>query len=66
MHITQRSSVEFAGKGLVSYMYMIQTVRDDYCGEQHRGWQACADVRAPEVNYLSLVIFIFVLFIFIY
>ena len=51
MHITHRSSVEFAGKGLVSYMYMIQTVRDDYCREQHRGWQACADIRAPEVDY---------------
>ena len=51
MHITQRSSVVFAGKGLASYMYMIQTVRDDYCREQHRGWQACADIRAPEVNY---------------
>ena len=47
MHITQRSSVVFAGKGLVSYMYMIQTVRDDYCREQHRGWQACADIRSP-------------------
>ena len=50
MHITQRTSVEFAGKGL-SYMYMIQTVRDDDSREQHRGWQACADIRAPEVNY---------------
>ena len=49
---------------------MIQTVGDDDSREQHRAWQACADVRAPEVNYLSLFIFIFififVLFIFIY
>ena len=37
-------------KGTKLYI-MIQTVRDDDSREQHRGWQACADIRAPEVNY---------------